>query len=366
MREHFHVPDNYFLTHSVGCLPRSAETALTDGFFAPWKTGTNWDEWMPMLDSFRGGLAELLRVKTAAICPQTNVSSALTKILYSLPEPRSDKKTILLSKEDFPTIGFVFKQAERMGFTLKFVEGAPADIGNWERAIDASVAVVHITHALSNISHLLPVSEICALARQYEAVSIVDMAQSFGVVPISLTKWNADFAIGTGVKFLGFGPGACFLYAAPHILPDCQPLDVGWFSHENPFEMDIERFRYAKDAMRFFGGTPSPAPFVLGLNAIQLWQDIGLKTVHAQINAKLTALCKALPHELMVSPVTSGLRGGTLVIAPPNRDSLRQAITANNLLCDERPQGFRFSVHGYTSGAELETLTDIILESQKI
>jgi len=366
MREHFHVPDNYFLTHSVGCLPRNAEAALGDGFFTPWKTGTNWDEWMPLFDSFRGGLADLLGVKTASICPQTNISSALTKILYSLPEPRSDKKTILLSKEDFPTIGFVFKQAERMGFTLKFVEGAPTDIGNWERAIDASIAVVHITHALSNTSHLVPVPDICALARQYEAVSIVDMAQSFGVVPIPLTEWNADFAIGTGVKFLCFGPGACFLYAAPHILPDCQPIDVGWFSHENPFEMDIERFRYAEDAMRFFGGTPSPAPFVLGLNAIQLWQDIGLGVVHRFIDAKLAALYKAFPHEIIASPTTSGPRGGTLVIAPPNRDSLRQAITANNLLCDERPQGFRFSVHGYTSDAELETLTHIILESQKI
>ena len=361
MRDLFHVPENYFLNHSVGCLPRGAERALDDGFFAAWTSGTNWDDWMGVLDAFRGGLAGLLGVEAASICPQSNVSSALTKILYSLPE--SGKKTILLSKQDFPTIGFVFKQAERMGFRLKFVEGDPAKIENWERAIDESIALVHITHALSNTSHLLPAREICALARKAGAVSIVDIAQSFGVAAVPLAEWGADFAIGTGVKFLCFGPGACFLYAAPHILPACQPIDVGWFSHENPFEMDIQSFRYAEDAMRFFGGTPSPAPYVLANHAIGLLQSLGLETVHGQIDAKLCFLCGKLPHEIIISPTQSGARGGTLVVAPPNKDALRQAITAQNILCDERTEGFRFSVHGYTSDAELKNLADAILGS---
>ena len=117
MRDLFHVPDNYFLNHSVGCMPRGAKTALDDGFFAAWTSGTNWDDWMGVLDEFRAGLAGLLGVNATSICPQSNISSALTKILYSLPEGR--KKTILLSPQDFPTIGFVFKQAERMGFRLR-------------------------------------------------------------------------------------------------------------------------------------------------------------------------------------------------------------------------------------------------------
>ena len=124
-------------SHSVGCLPRGAKTALDDGFFAAWTSGTNWDDWMGVLDEFRAGLAGLLGVNATSICPQSNISSALTKILYSLPE--SGKKTILLSPQDFPTIGFVFKQAERMGFRLKFLEGDPAKIENWP------VSYTHLT-----------------------------------------------------------------------------------------------------------------------------------------------------------------------------------------------------------------------------
>lgn len=364
MREHFYVPENYFLTHSVGCLPRGADTALTSEFLGPWKTGKNWQGWMGALDKFRAGVAKLLGVESSSICPQSNVSSGLTKILHSLPPHSSEKNVILLSKRDFPTIGFVVKQFERLGYRARFVDGDPADIDAWKRAIDETVAIVHITHALSNSSHLLPVGEICALARAANVRSIVDIAQSLGVVPVPIAKWEVDFAIGTGVKFLCCGPGACFLYAAPHILPRCEPIDVGWFSHENPFEMDIQNFRYAKDAMRFFGGTPSPAPLVLANRAIALWQEIGLEQVHRQIDAKLTALCNALPPDIIVSPISSGVRGGTLLINPGNREALRQAIAAQNIHCDERAEGFRFSVHGYTSEAELENLAQVISNRQ--
>ena len=44
------------------------------------------------------------------------------------------------------------------------------------------------------------------------------------------------------------------------VLPFCNPRDVGWFSHENPFEFDIHDFRYTDTALRFWGGTPSDCP----------------------------------------------------------------------------------------------------------
>ena len=368
MRELFHVPENYFLTHSVGCLPKQTETELRDYFFAPWMSGENWADWMPILDEFRAGLAAMLSVEKATICPQVNVSSALTKILYSLPENRlaevSGRKIILLSKQDFPTIGFVFKQAKRFGYQIRFVEGDPSNIENWQEALDETIAIVHITHALSNRSHLLPVDDICALAQGLNIISIVDVAQSLGAVPVNLAQWGADFAMGTGVKFLCFGPGACFLYASPEMLRVCNPLDVGWFSHEKPFEMDIEKFRFAPDAMRYFGGTPSPAPFVMGNSAMKLWQSLGAHRIQRQIEERLSYLCEKLPSEIIVSPTIATDRGGTFVIAPGAKDLLRQTLEHQNIFHDEREEGFRFSVHAYTSDSEVENLAGVLLSAR--
>lgn len=358
MREHFHVPEDYFLSHSVGCLPKASPAALQEHFFGPWMSGENWALWMEELEIFRAGLASLLNVKPASICPQTNVSSALTKILFSLPKP-AGRDIILLSKQDFPTIGFVAKQAEHLGYRLKFIDGDPSDFQHWDDAIDDGVAFVLVTHALSNTSHILPVEAICCKARAVGALSIVDVAQSLGAVPVNLPLWTPDFVIGTGVKFLCAGPGACFLYAAEHMLPKCRPMDVGWFSHENPFEMDIEQFQYAPDAMRFFGGTPSPAPISLANSALALWDKIGLKTAQDRIQSHLSILHEHLPEGAAVSPTAPHKRGATLVLTNAFGDKIREDLTAANIKFDQRKPGYRFSVHGYTSASEVEKLADL-------
>lgn len=357
MREHFHVPERYFLSHSVGCLPKRTADHLRAGFLAPWQTsgGNGWPDWMAALDQFRGGVGKLLGTAARHICPQVNVSSALTKLLFALPE-RSNRKTILCSQEDFPTIGFVLRQAERVGYRLRFVEGDSCDPVVWARAMDRSVALVHITHAFSNTSRLAPVAEICALARDAGAVSVVDIAQSAGIVPIHAPDWNADFLIGTGVKFLCFGPGAAFLYASEAMIETCEPLDVGWFSHENPFEMDIHQFRYASSAMRFFGGTPSPAPLVTANATLSLWDEVGLDAAQGRAQAYLSELASSVPEAMRVSPSDPKKRGGTLVIKPDNPERFKASLERANILFDVRREGFRFSVHGYTSDDDVEAL----------
>ena len=358
MRDLFHIPDRYFLSHSVGCLPRQTKSALEQNFLEPWRTGSTWSDWMDALDKFRAGLAKIMSVTPDTICPQSNVSSALTKILYSR-KCQPNRNRIVLSRQAFPTIGFVIKQAQRAGYELRFVDGDVTDPSNWARAIDTQTAFVHMTHVLSNTSHILPIKAICSLAKQVGALSLVDAAQSIGIVKVDPLDWGADFVLGTGVKFLCFGPGACFLYASKRVIPDCQPVDVGWFSHENPFEMNIDRFRYAEDAMRFFGGTPSPAPLIAANAAMKIWDEIGFETLRLSISSRLDILCRSLPKDVLISPRKAEKRGGTCVVNPKNRRPLRDALTSASFLFDERKDGFRFSVHGYTSIEDCKRLADI-------
>ncbi len=360
MRDHFHVPDNYFLTHSVGCQPKESGAHIQAKILDPWRAqgGDAWPTWMEVIEEFRTKIGAVLGVGLATICPQNNVSSALTKTLYSLPK-KPGRNIIVLSEQDFPTNGFVFKQATRAGYDLRFVKHDITKLGHWADALDDRVALVHITHALSNTSQLLPVGDICKLARGNGSFSVVDIAQSVGITPINLTDWQADFALGSSVKFLCGGPGACFLYVSPRVIPQCQPLDVGWFSHENPFEMDIHNFCYAPDAMRFFGGTPSPLPYASALSALNIWQNVTIEQAHAHGQALLDDLSACVPTPYLVSPLSAENRGGTLVVAPPKREILRTALHENGILFDERPPGFRFSVHGYTQKIECTRLAEI-------
>ncbi|MBL4852707.1 MAG: aminotransferase class V-fold PLP-dependent enzyme [Robiginitomaculum sp.] len=366
MHKHYHVPKTYFLTHSVGCLPKQTSDDVAKDFFGPWQAsgGNAWPDWLGILTRFRVSMGEILGVSGNTICPQTNVSSALTKIIHSLPM-RKGRDVILLSEQDFPTIGFALKQAERAGYKLKFITGNITDAQVWADAMDNTVAVAHITHALSNTSHLLPVADICKAAKAADIITIVDIAQSVGIVPIHIPDWQADFVIGTSVKFMCGGPGACFMYASDEMIELSHPIDVGWFSHENPFEMDIRDFRYADDAMRFFGGTPSPAPFAAALSAHTLLNKSGIEAAHIYVQSVLNDLVSELEDGVLVSPRNAAQRGGTLVVAPggvapKHRTQFTESLNAANILFDEREEGFRFSFHHYTPKEDVKTLSDVL------
>jgi selenocysteine lyase/cysteine desulfurase len=58
----------------------------------------------------------------------------------------------------------------------------------------------------------MPVREICSLAKQYGAWSIIDSAHGWGQYPIDCHASQADFIAGAGHKWLCGGPGTGILY----------------------------------------------------------------------------------------------------------------------------------------------------------
>lgn len=360
IRDQFVLPAGaYLLNHSVGCPPQSAQRAWSDGFLRPWENAGEavWPQWMQGLTDFRAALAELFATEPALIAPQVNLSSALTKILFALPE-QADRHRVLYCEEDFPSMGFVLQQAPRRGWQATTLEASrsPRDPDAWHEAIDERTALVFVTHVQSNTGAQLPVREICAHARRMGAITVVDVAQSAGVIPINIPEWGADFVIGSCVKWLCGGPGAGFLWVAPDMIEHCAPLDVGWFSHENPFEFDIHRFQFADSADRFAGGTPSVQPFVLAANSITTLLALGIENIRAHNLALVNALFDALPEEAIVTPSARDERGGTLVIDPGKQ--LPRAFAARlrdrGIMFDERSTGLRLSPHCYNTLEEIE------------
>ena len=204
----------YLLNHSVGRPPRSAEAAAHDAYFEPWQGGAAepWDAWFDTVERFRAAVSTLLGGRAAQVCPQANLSSALTKIVHSLPR-RVGRDTIVYTEADFPSMGFVLAMAGRAGFRLRCIPDTAdfATLDCWESALDDDCCLALVTHVHSNTSRQVPVAEICSLAREREIMTVVDVAQSAGVVPIDVGRWDADFVVGSCVKFLCGGPGAGFL-----------------------------------------------------------------------------------------------------------------------------------------------------------
>lgn len=364
----FHLPPGvYLLSHSVGCLPKTTLQAQAD-FFNLWRSkgGNSWDEWLAHIEAFCQSLAALFNGRPDQFCPQVNISSAVTKIIAALP-PRPGKNIILLSELDFPSIGFTLEQARRLGYEIRrmpAVEGSsPFPLEQWAEYLTADVQVALITHVLYGNSYRNPVKAIVALAQQQEIHTIVDIAQASGVVPVDVQEWSADFVAGSCVKWLCGGPGAGFMWVNDGILAQLRPIDVGWWSHENPFEFDITDFRYAPDARRFWGGTPSILPYVVARSGIEQIRAISPQTTQAH-NHNLTNILIEAAQENdwpLLTPADPALRGGTVCIGFPNAPEIVAALNTANIKVDARPSyGVRFSPHIYTTEEQIEETAETL------
>ena len=354
----------YLLSHSVGLPLRFLESTATADFWQPWQNADSeiWTHWLAGIDSFRAQLAVLLNGEKDSFCPQTSLSSAVAKILNSLSLDKQ-RNCILMSEEDFPSIAFALQKAGGFDYRLKFIpaEADTSDIDVWDKQTTSDVAMVLVTHVQSNNGRQLPVQLITNLSRQKDILSLVDIAQSAAILPIDLQAWDADFVIGSCVKWIGGGPGAGFLWVSPDVIERCEPQSVGWFSHSNPFEFDIHNFNYAPDALRFWGGTPSVFPYVIASHSLKFINNVGVDNIRAHNIELVDKIIQAISPEHLVSPVELERRGGTLILGFRDRDQdMIKRLRDAHVQFDARAKGIRLSPHLCNNSQQIDELIKLL------
>ncbi|HHW70501.1 MAG TPA: aminotransferase class V-fold PLP-dependent enzyme [Clostridiales bacterium] len=112
------------------------------------------------------------------------------------------------------------KQLECSGIELTFVkcdENGILDPDLIKRAIKPNTKLIVTTHASNVIGSILPIEEISKIAREYELIYLVDIAQTAGIIPINVNKHNIHMLAFPGHKGLLGPQGTGGLYIAPGI-----------------------------------------------------------------------------------------------------------------------------------------------------
>lgn len=359
-RHLFHVPTGgpYLLAHSVGCLPRTVRDNVEQAFLTPWatKAGEAWPQWLEAIDRFRVALVNLFGGKPEQWCPQPGVSAAISKIISGLKCP-SGRNVILISEHAFPSVAYAVSGLSRLGFRMEIMAGDPSQLSTWRRVSDPDVAVVVMMHAHSNNGLVSPVSALAAEARTNDVFSITDIAQSGGILPVSVDMWGVDAVVGTSVKWLSGGPGACFAWIAPDVIECIAPIEQGWFSHANPFEMDIGHFEFAPDARRLWGGTPSVAPFAMATAGLQTIAGIGVSTIRDH-NLRLSGRLLDRMDGLLGDAIALFSLGGTLCLPLDQRHEA--ALNAANARFDRRSERLRLSFGIWNDETDVDLVADCL------
>jgi selenocysteine lyase/cysteine desulfurase len=355
---------NYLLNHSVGRPLKTAEDAFKESFLVPWQHSGKepWGSWLDIISNFQMALSVLFNAPTEQFCPQVNLSSSLTKIVMSLASLNKEDVIILMSEIDFPSMGFALQKALPKNAKIRFIDKS-LDITNtnvWLEHLSKEVDLVFISNAYSNTGQLAPVHDVISQAKELGVISVLDIAQSAGVIPLNLQDVSPDFMLGSSVKWLCGGPGAAYLWVNPNIIEQCQPKDVGWFSHENPFEFDIHNFSYNQSAMKFWGGTPSITPFALASHSIHYFVSLGASYVRAHNQKMIDLIVDEFDAEV-ISPINREKRSGTVILDFRGKQKvIMDALDVANISVDARHLGMRVSAHIYNDADDIQQFIDVV------
>lgn len=368
MKSAFVLPQgSYLLNHSVGRPLASVQHHFNEHFFAPWQQGSTepWQQWLHSVDEFTKQLAILFNSSAELFCPQVNLSSALTKLVMAHSRLNAKPCKVLMSEHDFPSMGFALRQALPKGSEIVFIDSQldVTDADVWQSYLSADIDLVFVSQVYSNTGQQAPVTEITKAAKKNDSLVMVDVAQGAGIIPLDLSACEPDFMIGSSVKWLCSGPGAAYLWVSQAQLSHCQPKDVGWFSHQNPFEFDIHHFAYHETALRFWGGTPSIAPYVLAAHSIGWFNEFGIKNVRAHNLALQDELIAQL-GEYVVSPLEHSKRSGTVIVDLGERQqAVLDALKSKHVAVDARAHGVRVSGHIYNDSADISAFVNCVKAS---
>src|SRR5690606_1719862 len=133
--------------------------------------------------------------------------------------------------------------ARRRGVVIRQVE-LPAPLTGPQQVLDAFQAAISDRTRVIAFSHIqysdgavLPVRELCQLARQRNAISVVDDAQSLGMLDFALRDLDCDFYAASFHKWLCGSHGSGVLYirrdmlsriwpSQPRAMDSAPPIDV--------------------------------------------------------------------------------------------------------------------------------------------
>ena len=351
----------YLVSHSLGAMPRKTATYLQE-FADTWaRRGVRaWHEgWWEAGRDTGNLLAPILGVPRNTISMHQNVTVA-QGIIASCFTFDGARRKIVMSDLEFPSNHYLFEGFRRYGAEITYVPSADPvrlDLQRFLDAIDEQTLLVPLSLVLFKSAFITDARAVIEKAHKVGAHVSLDVYQAAGTVPMDLTAWNADFAVGGSVKWLCGGPGAGYLYVRPDLAERLRPAFIGWAAHEAPFEFATGPVRYAGNPERFQSGTPNVPSLYSARAGYEIVAAIGVEAIRARslaLTRRIIATAQSAGYRLN-TPLDDRERGGSVILDIPNAKTVADELIRREVIIDYRPgAGIRMAPHFYNTEAEID------------
>jgi kynureninase len=319
------------------------------------------DHGFPRLQECRERVARLIGADADEMAVVPSISAGLSALATCLDLDARPK--IVLSEMDFPTNHYVWRAQMKRGAKLDIVpspEGVRIDPADIVERIDDQTAVVNVNRVLFESSWIVDLEPIVRAAHEHGALVVVDDFHGTGVLPVDLHVLGVDVYLTGALKWLCGGQGMAFLYCRRDLIERMEPLIVGWFGTENPFDFDRSGLRLRSDARRFETGTYALPQAWTAIGGLSIIEEIGVDAIRAR-SVELTEgiVRRADDASLeLLSPRDPAQRGGLVRVRIPGgrvaAERLLHQLFENDVVLDQRGDALRMSPHFFNNEADLD------------
>ncbi len=316
----------------------------------------------------RSAIAAFLNVTPEEIVITRNTSEGNNFVSSGLELAEGDE--VVIFDENHPTNNQSWKdKADRFGFTVKAVSiptpppSAEAIVERMASALGPATKVLAFTHVTNSFGTRFPAKELCDIARERGILTLVDGAQSFGVLDLDLRDMGCDFFSGSSHKWLMGPKEAGVLYMRSDAQARMAPSEVGVIGGRVGASRVYERL----------GQRDDPAIMALG-EAIAFHTRIGKDRIEKRSLGLATTLkgeLMKIPGVHMYSPTAPEISSAVVTFRPGDADIRglnADLYEQHRIACATRggdTAGFRFSPHIYNSEQQVEKVVGAIHDAMR-
>lgn len=210
VRGQFMMPPDLAVMNAANLCPASRpaldalarETASVDRDPSP----HNRARLYPEKEATRAALARFLRASPDEIVITRNTSESNNLVSNGLDLKAGDE--VIVHADNHPSNLDAWREkGRRFGFAVVTVEqknphpGADYYLDAFARAITPRTRILCFTHLSSTVGDLMPARELCRMARERGVLTLVDGAQTFGLLDVDLADMQPDFYSGSAHKW---------------------------------------------------------------------------------------------------------------------------------------------------------------------
>jgi cysteine desulfurase/selenocysteine lyase len=353
-----------YLNHAAVSPPptptiRAIESQLHD---VSENASQNYHKWLAVREETRRLLAGLLGARADEVAFVRNTSDGLSTIANGLSWTSGDN--IVTFRHEFPSNVYPWLRIrDTLGIEIRICEEHDdrIDLDELTNLIDDRTRVVAISHVQYASGLRVDLERIGRVARQHNALLVVDVIQSLGVIPIDVDAQMVDVAAAAGHKWLLTPEGIGILYLSARARELIEPTLVGWTSVPDPEDYNNFNQGWKQGALAWETGT-LPTALVHGLRAsLKLLTETGIETIANHLEALTDHLCAQLQcskYEL-ASPRKAGEKSQIVCLRHQdglNPMSLFHHLRERSVITAPRGNRLRIAPHLYNTIDEMDEL----------